>query len=585
MTQPTCSALVPTPTLYGTPGDDRFHVAKADGADGLKGLYKVELNGQTLLMDEQELENTRFELGAGNDTVTVDAGVKPHIHVNGGTGTTHLLGDSGKVVQVGDKDVTALPQPFRIPGTPLIVTPLEPARAGESLRLFGHELPFRSARISNDSCITAIPQTQPGQPAPSVPRGSITVHADRASVDITDRVRTSLHPDVAPGTPLNGKGDEANVRRHELIDPSLAVGKRLVGTGTLSLRDPYPAGYVSPTELSITATSENFKTIVPKLKGDLLDFGQVGRIRANAFGVGGAKLDVSASLDLTRIDKALAPLHMKDGEAKVLRQELVQVVKAKLDELAKNPAGIDTLASLRPGGEFEKSLKQAIDKHVPPQTPQRVVDGVTRDVLAEMTHPGVSAQGPMFLGLPVGYGYFSAETTRHLRAPLEGSGIGLPFPATLATVGPTLIPAGVIKDYATPAGGATLARDWQSAALSPTIAVKPSLEPGSIGAEGVAAVRGGVRLGGWDLAFEAGWRGRAALGAGGGGAKGHQEDPVTRDFKAIHGARREAELRFMEDSEKSEAGVFRSDLLPAEVLGTDRSTSEWFLGGRAKKHF
>jgi hypothetical protein len=598
MGHPTCTLVPAGNAVYGTAGDDRVHIAKAEGADGLKGLYKVEINGQTRLMDRQELENTRFELGAGDDTVAVDADVTAKVAVNGGTGTTRVVGGNGNVVDVGGPDRTVLPEPFRIPGTPLVVIPLAPSRHGESLSLFGMQLPFRSARITNESCISSLPAlpgrpgevpaalqgqaTQPGQPAATVPRFAVTVHADRASVDVTDRVPLSLRPGVVTGTPLGGKGDEANVRRHELLDPSLALGKRAFATATLSMRDDYPTHFTSPTEVSITATSENLATITPKLEGDRLDFGTVGRIRANAFGIGGARAEVRASLDLARIDTALAPLGLGRGEARVLRQDLVALVKAKVEQWAARPDVADALSDLRPGGDFAKSLKQIIDRHLPSGAPAGVVDKVVGNVLAEVTHPGVSAQGPMFLGLPVGYGYFSAETTRHTRAPFEGSGIGTPFPATLATVGPTLVPAGVISDFPTPAGGATLARDWDSLALSATIAAKPSLEPGSIGVAGVAAARAGFRLGGLDVTLEAGWRGRAALG---GSATSPTDDATARGIDAMGSARRAAEARFAEQAEGSEQGVFRPDLQPAEVTSPERPSAEFFAGVRIKKSF
>jgi hypothetical protein len=564
----------------------------------------VEINGQSRVMTEAELENTRFELGAGDDTLTIDPDVKAKIFLNGGTGTTRIVGDAGNVVDVSGPDKSALPEPFRIPGTPLIVIPLEAAHEGESLSVFGMDLPFRSARITNESCISQLPAvphsvsqlpdalqqkpTQPGQPTVSVPRFSITVHTDRASLDVSGRIPLSLHPGVVDGTPLKkGNGDETNVRRNELINPSLAVGQRLYGTATLSLRDPYPTHYVAPTELELTVTSENFKTITPKLRGDQLELGQVGRIRANAFGIGGAKADVSASLDLKRIDAALQPLNLKPGEAQVMRQEMVQLLKAKIEEFARNPNLADALTAVSPSGDFARTLKQVIDKHVPPGTRPEVVENVVKNVLAEVAHPGVSLHGPMFLGVPVGYGYFSANTTRHTREPLEGSGIGTPFPATMLTLGATQIPGGVITDYPTPAGGLTLARDWDSFALSATIAGKPELNPGSIGAGGVAEVRAGFRLGGIDFVAEGGWRGHATLGGNAGTSRPDpvKDDPVRKDYIGMADARRAAEARYVEAAEGSEAGVFRPDLVPPGVTSTGQPESELFIGVRAKKNF
>jgi hypothetical protein len=185
----------------------------------------------------------------------------------------------------------------------------------------------------------------------------------------------------------------------------------------------------------------------------------------------------------------------------------------------------------------------------------------------------------MYMGVPVGYGYFSADSTRPVRAPLDASGIGTPFPATLALVGATRIPAHVISDIAVPAAGLTLARDWESFAVSATIAGKPELNPGSIGAGGVAAVRAGTRVGPLDATLEAGWRGHTSFSGGSGSSgPGQKEDPVRRDYIDMQSARRAAEARFAEEAEGSEAGVFRPDLTPPEVTSPGGPSSEFYVG-------
>jgi hypothetical protein len=591
--------------LFGTSNADQVRISKADGADGLAGKYKVEINGQVRIMDKAELESTRLELGAGDDAVTIDAGVKAKIQINGGAGTLHINGNSANVVDVTGPDKTALPAPFRIPGTPLVVIPLEAARKGESLSLFGMDLPFRAARITTASCITQLPAaphsvkdvpatlqgkpTQPGQPTASLPRFDITVSTDRVRLDVTDRVPLSLRPDAVPGTPLKkGHADESNVMRNQLIDPSVSIGKRLYVTGTLSLRDPYPTHYIDPTEVKLTLTSENFKAITPKVRDDRLEFGTIAHVQANAFGIGGAKADVTASLDLKRIDAALEPLHLKPGQAKAMRDELVQAMKAKFDEFARNPKGVDAISALRPDGELAKTLKNTLAKHLPADAKPSAVEKAVKNVLAEVTHPGVTVQGPMFMGVPVGYGYFSADTLRHTRTPLEGSGIGTPFPATLAMVGPTRIPAGVITDYATPAAGMTLARDGKSYALSATLAAKPELAPRSIGAAGVAALRLSARFGGLDFVAEVGWRGHAKPG-GASSARGEDPDALNKkvrsDYIGMADARRAAEARFQEQAEGSEAGPFRNDQIPSSVTGSGLGENEFFVGGRITKRW
>jgi Ca2+-binding RTX toxin-like protein len=81
--------------LYTGAGDDFVHISKADGLAGLMGLYKVDINGQTQFMTKQQLENTNFHLGAGNDTLVVDSNVKVGIHADGGSGNDVMIGGGG----------------------------------------------------------------------------------------------------------------------------------------------------------------------------------------------------------------------------------------------------------------------------------------------------------------------------------------------------------------------------------------------------------------------------------------------------------------------------------------------------------
>jgi Ca2+-binding RTX toxin-like protein len=86
----------PSPnTVNGTSGDDFVHVSKADGLLGQLGLYEVNVNGQTQLMTKQQLENTQFNLGAGNDVMVVDEDVKADIKANGGSGDDVMVGGGG----------------------------------------------------------------------------------------------------------------------------------------------------------------------------------------------------------------------------------------------------------------------------------------------------------------------------------------------------------------------------------------------------------------------------------------------------------------------------------------------------------
>src|SRR6266850_2275815 len=72
--------------VYTGPGNDNVHISKAPGLLGALGLYEVDINGQKQYMTKQQLENTNFHLGAGNDTLVVDSNVTADIHADGGSG-------------------------------------------------------------------------------------------------------------------------------------------------------------------------------------------------------------------------------------------------------------------------------------------------------------------------------------------------------------------------------------------------------------------------------------------------------------------------------------------------------------------
>ena len=89
------SAALANNTVYGTAGDDNVHISKADGLAGALGLYEVNVNGNVQYMTKPQLENTTFQLGAGNDTLVVDSNVKADITANGGSGNDVMIGGSG----------------------------------------------------------------------------------------------------------------------------------------------------------------------------------------------------------------------------------------------------------------------------------------------------------------------------------------------------------------------------------------------------------------------------------------------------------------------------------------------------------
>jgi len=82
-------------TVYGTAGNDNVHISKAPGLLGALGLFEVNVNGHVQFMTKQQLENTTFELGAGDDTLVVDSNVNANVHANGGSGDDVLIGGNG----------------------------------------------------------------------------------------------------------------------------------------------------------------------------------------------------------------------------------------------------------------------------------------------------------------------------------------------------------------------------------------------------------------------------------------------------------------------------------------------------------
>src|SRR5882672_8550813 len=87
--------------VYTGPGNDNVHISKAPGLLGALGLYEVDINGQKQYMTKQQLENTNFHLGAGNDTLVVDSNVTADIHADGGSGNDVMIGGSGNDVLKG----------------------------------------------------------------------------------------------------------------------------------------------------------------------------------------------------------------------------------------------------------------------------------------------------------------------------------------------------------------------------------------------------------------------------------------------------------------------------------------------------
>jgi hypothetical protein len=507
-------------------------------------------------------------------------------------------------------------KPYKVEGTPFTVIPLEPAQGGETVNILGYHLPFRSVRITNENEVTPLPKlpqhwkqapdtihvkpgaaskiinhftggipdlqlpdlvgvdpAPPEQPPGTVPRFVITVRSDGAGIDVLDRVLTTLYPDIVPGTPLHGSIGEDYRRRDELIDPSVSFDKggKVFAAGTVSLRDPYPRHYVDPTEVSVEAHAN----INPKEESDELKLG-TGSVRVNALGIAGAKEEVEGFIEKSRLNAALAPLGLDEKEGEVVIHEVVVKLKEKIDALSANPSLqgiIDGALSLENSDALRKELEQVIAGHIKPGTKPAVVEHAADEIVSEITHPGFSLHGPIYFGIPIGYGSFRADTTRHLRKPFEGSAIGTPFPATLVTAGPAYIPPGVLSSIGTPALGATVARDFESLALSGTIAARPYLDTGVIGAAGVATGRIGFRVKGFDVVIEGGFRGQVPLI---GGASSSNTNPFLAGVSELEQAKQDAQENYNENVKKDERGFATPDLKPAEILPDSRPTSEFY---------
>jgi hypothetical protein len=81
-------------TIKGTDGNDVLTIKKADGIAGQHGLYEVNLNGDVTMMTKEELENTKFDLGKGDDAV-VAAGADADLTINTGAGDDLVIGGNG----------------------------------------------------------------------------------------------------------------------------------------------------------------------------------------------------------------------------------------------------------------------------------------------------------------------------------------------------------------------------------------------------------------------------------------------------------------------------------------------------------
>jgi hypothetical protein len=173
-----------------------------------------------------------------------------------------------------------------------------------------------------------------------------------------------------------------------------------------------------------------------------------------------------------------------------------------------------------------------------------VIEAAAQEIVAEITHPGLTLTGSLIVRLPDGertlssLGWlqprirFSAATTRSVRPALAGDPFGLNFPYTFFSLGPTVVPAGRISDVTSPALGLSLAQFGKTQGGSLSIAGRPFLqESGLPGLVGLAEIKGVKRIMGFDVGIEG--SGKLETGSAGGGEGG-----FAADYDTFQGSRR-----------------------------------------------
>ena len=402
---------------------------------------------------------------------------------------------------------------YRIPGTPLTVIPLEKAGANESITLFGIRLPYRAVRLTNQNEITPAPRhpavlagraesvqahawhqedalngcafftghgvsdvvglepAPPGQPAATIPRFSMTARTDGFALDITDRIPLELRPDVVAG--------DTSRRRHRRGQCEASLDRQRVNRVSRS-RIPGPARCRSTTSIRRTTRRQRRSTSRSAAK----PCGRSPRANRETAWTSARSARIRAQRIRHRRRKergerlhrshprgrGARALGMDRDQAKAARDEIVSLVQQKNRVAQSSSPRSATCSICCPRSAARAPCRRRFSRCCR-NTPSQARSRSWFNMQPKTSSPSCSAPGsrcraPIFFGAPIGYGYFRAPTTRYLRAPFEGSGIGSPFPSTFATIGPTLIPKGVITDFTTPAGGGTIARDWESLALS-----------------------------------------------------------------------------------------------------------------------
>jgi len=173
----------------------------------------------------------------------------------------------------------------------------------------------------------------------------------------------------------------------------------------------------------------------------------------------------------------------------------------------------------------------------------------------------------MYMGVRPGYVTSGGHAASHACAS-RAAASGRRSPPPWWRSGQRAFPPRRHHDFATHAGGLTLARDWQSFALSPR-SPETRAHPGSIGPGVFAAVRPDS---GWAARFR-GWErmgGHAALGGRRPASNPERRRTIRSEGTTSewhNGASRGRKRDSRRSGKNPEAGVFRPELLPAEVTG------------------
>jgi len=464
----------------------------------------------------------------------------------------------------------------------ILFIPGPAAKPGEGLSIAGLRIPYRSFRLINPIEPRTVPQIpastddfadlvlnqfqpghtlpRPGYPMKMLPRFVMDVSQGGVNVTLTDLIDLELFSNKVAfarrpvqGTSLDRPPTEDNSKTIGLVFPFLSVGRRLRLQTTIRIDDDYPEWYVDPTLIDLTLASERFSDMKVVRRGKQFVVDPLVHARATVFERVGYNVGASAHVEVNRLVGAL----VNSGIGRDQAVKIVDDLPAMFNELLASAKSLDTqqvlglLSQIKSPADLRQMVRQLIARHLPADTDSKTVDRATEELVAEITHPGLTLTGSLILRLPGsgferalrGLGfleprvYFSAATTRSVRGALAGDPFGFNFPYTFFSLGPTVIPAGQISEAPSPALGLSTSRYGETAGGSFSVAGRPFIQESGIpGLVGVAEIKGVKRIMGIDVGIEGSYK----LESGGPAQKPKnltEEEPFVTDYKTFQGSR------------------------------------------------